>query len=122
MILSVGLYNILARALRLRAQLSDAVGLRVDPRTAVGPSQQAVGFGIATPEQAAAVGKLADGVIVGSAFINAVDQDPSDPVGSAGRFSASLRAALEPEPAPPLARSNVTPTNPEDPTLGFLGF
>ena len=81
----------------------------------------AVGFGISTPEQAAAVGKLADGVIVGSAFINAVDQDPADPARSAGRFTASLRAALEPAAAPPLAQPIPNPTIPDDPTHGFLG-
>lgn len=32
----------------------------------------AVGFGIRTPEQAAAVAKVADGVVVGSAFVDAV--------------------------------------------------
>jgi tryptophan synthase alpha chain len=82
----------------------------------------AVGFGIATPEQAAAVGKLADGVIVGSAFINAVDQDPADPAHSAGRFVANLRAALELAPEPALDQPFQKPAFSEDPTIGFLGF
>jgi tryptophan synthase alpha chain len=85
------------------------------------PIPLAVGFGIATPEQAAAVGKLADGVIVGSAFIHAVDQDPADPARSAGHFTASLRLALEAPaaavPAPPVTK----PSLPDDPTFGFLG-
>lgn len=34
----------------------------------------AVGFGIATPEQAAAIGKVADGVIVGSAIVRRIEQ------------------------------------------------
>jgi tryptophan synthase alpha chain len=34
----------------------------------------AVGFGISTPDQAAAVAQLADGVIVGSAFVRIVEQ------------------------------------------------
>jgi len=33
----------------------------------------AVGFGISTPEQAKAVAEAADGVVVGSALINALD-------------------------------------------------
>jgi tryptophan synthase alpha chain len=82
----------------------------------------AVGFGISTPEQAAAVGKLADGVIVGSAFINAVDQDPADPARSARRFTASLRAALDPEPAPSPTQSIQQLSLTDDPTHGFLGF
>lgn len=55
----------------------------------------AVGFGIGTPEQAQAVGKLADGVIVGSALINTVDHNPDNAAGAAGRFVASLRLGLE---------------------------
>jgi tryptophan synthase alpha chain len=54
----------------------------------------AVGFGISTPEQAQQVGRLADGVIVGSALINAVDQ-AQDPCQGAGEFVASLRRALD---------------------------
>ncbi len=53
----------------------------------------AVGFGIATPQQAAAVGQLADGVIVGSALIKAVTAAP-DPVAAAQAFVADLRRAL----------------------------
>src|SRR5690606_38243549 len=34
----------------------------------------AVGFGISTPEQAAAVAKVADGVVVGSALLNVLDR------------------------------------------------
>ena len=53
----------------------------------------AVGFGISTPEQAASVGKVADGVIVGSALINAVDAAADKPA-AAGTFTASLLGAL----------------------------
>jgi tryptophan synthase alpha chain len=54
----------------------------------------AVGFGIATPEMARAVGQLADGVIVGSALINAV-RAGQDPAAAAAEFVNALRAALE---------------------------
>jgi tryptophan synthase alpha chain len=53
----------------------------------------AVGFGIATPQQAAAVGKLADGVIVGSALIKVVQQ-ADDPVAAAAEFVHKIKAAL----------------------------
>jgi tryptophan synthase alpha chain len=53
----------------------------------------AVGFGISTPEQAAAIGRMADGVIVGSALINAVDAAEDKPE-AAARFVRSLRDAL----------------------------
>jgi tryptophan synthase alpha chain len=60
---------------------------------AVARTPVAVGFGIARPEQAAAVGKLADGVIIGSALIKAVDGAP-DPVAAAAEFVRSMREAL----------------------------
>ena len=36
----------------------------------------AVGFGVITPEQAAAIGRNADGVVVGSALVRAVEKKP----------------------------------------------
>jgi tryptophan synthase alpha chain len=56
----------------------------------------AVGFGIATPEQAAGAARAgADGVIVGSRLVRAVGESP-DPVAAVrelvGEFSAALRA------------------------------
>jgi tryptophan synthase alpha chain len=54
----------------------------------------AVGFGISTPAQAKAVGRVADGVIVGSALIDAVDRSP-DPGMAAAEFVSSLREALD---------------------------
>ncbi|MDH5589958.1 MAG: tryptophan synthase subunit alpha [Gemmatimonadota bacterium] len=52
----------------------------------------AVGFGISTPEQAAAVGGVADGVVVGSAIIQALDEGG---VEGARAFVASLRQAMD---------------------------
>lgn len=54
----------------------------------------AVGFGISTPAQAKAVGRVADGVIVGSALINAVDRS-TDPRLGAVEFVRGLRQALD---------------------------
>lgn len=53
----------------------------------------AVGFGISTPEHAASVGKIADGVIVGSALINAVDEAEDKPQAAAA-FAKSLQSSL----------------------------
>ena len=50
----------------------------------------AVGFGISTPAQAAQVGQVADGVIVGSALINAVDA--SEDKGGSGRAVCKIIA------------------------------
>jgi tryptophan synthase alpha chain len=52
----------------------------------------AVGFGISTPEQAAAVAAVADGVVVGSAVIQALDRGG---VPEAARFLSSLRAGMD---------------------------
>lgn len=53
----------------------------------------AVGFGISTPEHTANVGQVADGVIVGSALINAVDASEDKPQAAAA-FVRSLQQAL----------------------------
>ncbi len=55
----------------------------------------AVGFGIATPAQVAAVAREADGVIVGSAIVQAIEahRDRPDLVDRVGAFVATLRAA-----------------------------
>jgi tryptophan synthase alpha chain len=52
----------------------------------------AVGFGISTPGQAAAVSHLADGVVVGSALIDILGTQGVD---AAAGFLGSLRAALD---------------------------
>lgn len=54
----------------------------------------AVGFGISTPELAASVAGQADGVIVGSALINAVNSAVDKPAGAAA-FVRSLQEALK---------------------------
>jgi tryptophan synthase alpha chain len=55
-----------------------------------------VGFGISTPEQAAAIAKHADGVVVGSALVDRIGQAKSREaaVTEATTFVASLKAAL----------------------------
>lgn len=52
----------------------------------------AVGFGISTPEQAALVARVADGVVVGSALIDALDEGGVD---EAGAFLRSLREGMD---------------------------
>jgi len=54
----------------------------------------AIGFGISTPAQAAAVAQLADGVIVGSALVNAVDAADQDKPAAALSFVNALQTAL----------------------------
>jgi tryptophan synthase alpha chain len=52
-----------------------------------------VGFGIGTPEQAKAVGAMADGVIVGSACVRFIGES-KNPIEAAREFAVSFRAAL----------------------------
>ncbi len=52
-----------------------------------------VGFGISTPEQAAQVGMLADGVIVGSRIVQYMESDES--LGEVTAFVSGLRQALD---------------------------
>ena len=56
----------------------------------------AVGFGIGTPEQAAEVSRIADGVIVGSRLVRAVEEagDRSEAAIAVADFVASARAAM----------------------------
>jgi tryptophan synthase alpha chain len=56
----------------------------------------AVGFGIGTPEQAAAVGELADGVIIGTRLVRAVAEAADSRAGieAAAGFLREVRAAL----------------------------
>jgi tryptophan synthase alpha chain len=60
-----------------------------------------VGFGISTPEQSALVGKVADGVIVGSAIVNLVERHAGSPalLSEVGDFIAALKAPLRGAPA-----------------------
>ena len=50
-----------------------------------------VGFGVSTPEHAAAVARIADGVVVGSAIVRAAGES----VERAAKLAASLRAAID---------------------------
>jgi len=76
----------------LSADLSDSMD-RVRRET---PLPVAVGFGISNAEQARVVARLADGVVVGSALVDALG---SGGVAGARRFLQQLRAGLDPAPA-----------------------
>jgi len=75
-----------------RSELRSEIASEVGRIKAAVELPVAVGFGISTPEQAAAVGSVADGVVVGSAVIQALERGG---IPEAARFVASLRAALD---------------------------
>lgn len=55
----------------------------------------AVGFGIGTPEQAGSVGRVADGVIIGSRLVRAAGEEPFErALGELASFLGEVRAAL----------------------------
>ena len=62
-----------------QASLSDSVEPLVQAMRQITDLPLAVGFGISKPEHAAAVGSVADGVVVGSAFVRIVERHAGDP-------------------------------------------
>jgi len=62
-----------------RASVSDTVAPLVQAMRAVTDLPLAVGFGISNAEQVRAVGSLADGVVVGSAFVRTIEQYGASP-------------------------------------------
>jgi tryptophan synthase alpha chain len=59
--------------------VSEAVGPLVSAMRNVTELPLAVGFGIATGEQAAQVGRAADAVVVGSAIVRLIEQNAKSP-------------------------------------------
>ena len=55
----------------------------------------AVGFGVRTPEQAAAIAKVADGVVVGSAIVEIIAEHDRDAAGPVCDYVASLANAIK---------------------------
>ena len=54
-----------------------------------------VGFGIATPAQAAGVARIADGVIIGSALIEIIRRNKTRAAKAVGEFVATVRKAID---------------------------
>lgn len=72
-----------------RAEIPAALTELVEATKAEAATPVAVGFGIGTPEQAAQVGKIADGVIIGSRLVRAVGEGES-PQGAADAVASFL--------------------------------
>jgi len=76
-----------------QAQLSDALQPLIDSTRAISTLPLAAGFGISTPEQAGAVAKIADGVVVGSAIVRLIEQNAGD--AGLEKYARSLRAGMD---------------------------
>ena len=74
-----------------QAALSESLGPLVDKMRAVTKLPLAAGFGISTPEQAGAVAKMADGVVVGSAIVRQIEKDPAGLEALAGSLSERMK-------------------------------
>jgi len=74
-----------------RTELREEVGAEVLAIRAQVELPVAVGFGISTPEQAASVGAIADGVVVGSALVRTLGDEG---IAAGADFVAKLKAAL----------------------------
>ncbi|HUP02894.1 MAG TPA: tryptophan synthase subunit alpha [Bryobacteraceae bacterium] len=62
-----------------RSDFSASAGALVRAVRAVTTLPLALGFGISTPEQAAEAGRLADAVVVGSAFVRMIERNADNP-------------------------------------------
>lgn len=76
-----------------RADLSDSVQPLIHAMRDVSNLPLAVGFGINTPDQAAAVAKLADGVVVGSAIVRLIEQNAGED--GLEQYARSLREGMD---------------------------
>jgi tryptophan synthase alpha chain len=75
-----------------REAVSEQLAGLVERARAVTDVPLLAGFGISTPEQAAAAAELADGVVVGSRAVQVADEGGSEAL---REYVASLRAALD---------------------------
>jgi tryptophan synthase alpha chain len=73
-----------------RSSISDSLAPLVKSMRGITKLPLAVGFGIATPDQAREVSKIADGVVVGSAFVRLIEQN-----GDIEAFARSLRQGMD---------------------------
>jgi tryptophan synthase alpha chain len=72
----------------------DALGPRVAEVRAAAKAPVAVGFGIATPDDARAIARVADAVVVGSAVVRAIEKNPGREVVVVEQLVGALAAAL----------------------------
>jgi tryptophan synthase alpha chain len=76
-----------------RSKLANGLTGFVDRVRHVSPTPIAIGFGVSTPQHAAEVSRIADGVIVGSALVQIVDRAEDKPR-AAAQFIQQLKAAM----------------------------
>ena len=80
-----------ARCDRRAGQIAADLPATVKRLRSVATLPVCVGFGVSKPEQAAAVARIADGVVVGSAIVRAAGES----IEAAAALTSSLRAAID---------------------------
>lgn len=78
----------------VRREITTDIGAIVKEIRKVSAKPVAVGFGIATPEQAAKMAALSDGAIVGSAIVKIIEQHGQDAVAPVRRYVAAMVQAV----------------------------
>ena len=75
----------------------DDVRRDVERIQAMTPLPVAVGFGISTPEQAAAIAPLADGVVIGSALVRLIGEkgESADLIPAVSAYAGGIRRAID---------------------------
>ena len=69
-----------------RVALSDEARPLVERLKAVSPLPVVLGFGISTPDQVRAAAEVADGVVVGSALVRFLEEEPQGDIGGKARW------------------------------------
>lgn len=78
----------------VRSEIVTDLGAMIDLVKRTRDIPCAVGFGISTPEQAAAMGKVADGAIVGSAIVKLVEEFGRESMGPVGDYVRRMKRAV----------------------------
>jgi len=79
----------------VRSEITTDIGRMVQKVREVTDIPCAIGFGIATPEQAGSMAKLADGVIVGSAIVKLVAKFGKESIGPVAEYVHSMKKGME---------------------------
>lgn len=78
----------------VRSEITTDIGAMVELARAVTDVPCAIGFGVSTPEQAAQMAALSDGVIVGSAMMELVIRHGEDCIGPVTDYVRRMKAAI----------------------------
>lgn len=78
----------------VRSHIDSEIGRVIAQAKAVSPVPCAIGFGIATPEQARRMSGLGDGVIVGSAIVRQVAEHGADSIPYVREYVSAMKQAL----------------------------